>query len=322
MEVLCSAAHRWAEAALHVPSISCLMRIPKGSLTSLTTLELSGGLNDHFDPAKLTVFSGAPNLHTLNLSINYPTRIPMPWGQLTSLTFSEFPLTCLDILRRCTRLVTAGFWTEGWEFLPDMSLISMVTIASLTSLSITFPETRYPCEHFMPLLSRLTLPELKVLRLYLHQQDMTWDTVEFTRFQLRSPSLEELTVDNSPLISDALIAVLRNSPSLVRLTVSNCPHSFDDNVINTLRYPGENGHCIAPKLKEIVLTQAGQNFDPENLEEMIRSRWWTKDELAALPSPPAVARWTKVSVYAGSEYSYRRFRRVFDARFDYTHPSA
>ncbi|KAJ7644589.1 hypothetical protein FB45DRAFT_1116189 [Roridomyces roridus] len=315
MDVLCSAAHRWARATFRVSSLSCLSRIPRGSLTSLTTLDLSGGSKEYFDPAKLKVFSDAPNLRTLDLSINCPTRIPIPWGQLTSLTFSEFPFTCLDILRRCTRLVTASFWTEGWQFLPNTSLNRMITIASLTSLHITFSENKYPYEYFMPFLSLLALPELKVLCLDFHQGDTSWDAAEFTQFQLRAPNLEELAVENSPLTSDAFIAMLRNSPSLASVTLENCPHSFDDNVINTLQYPGENGQRIAPKLKEIVLTQAGQNFDPENLEEMIRSRWWTDEELAAMPSPPAVARWEKVLVYAGREESHCRFRREFKVRF-------
>ncbi|KAJ7644578.1 hypothetical protein FB45DRAFT_1053305 [Roridomyces roridus] len=315
MEVLCSTAHRWAKATLHALSLCCLTRIPEGSLTSLTTLELSGGTDDQFDPAKLTVFSNAPNLRTLTLYINYPTRIPMPWSQLTSLTFAEFPLTCLEILRRCTRLVTAVFDTAGWEFVPDLSLIRMITIGSLTNLSITVSENNFPSEHFMPFLSRLALPELKVLRLYLDPPNTNWDTIEFTQFQLRSPNLEELTIRESPLTSDALIAVLRSSPSLANLTMHKCPHSFNDDVIDALRYLGEDGRYTAPKLEEILLTQSGQSFDPENLEEMIRSRWWTDEELAAMPSPPAVARWGKVSVYAGSENSYRHFRREFKGHF-------
>lgn len=32
------------------------------------------------------------------------------------------------------------------------------------------------------------------------------------------------------------------------------------------------------------------------MTDMIRSRWWSTDELAALPAPPCVARWNSISL--------------------------
>ncbi|KAJ7508694.1 hypothetical protein B0H11DRAFT_1966308 [Mycena galericulata] len=47
---------------------------------------------------------------------------------------------------------------------------------------------------------------------------------------------------------------------------------------------------LAPKLETLELSELGVQFTESSLGEMIRSRWWSDDELLAMPTPPGVAR--------------------------------
>ncbi|KAJ7776758.1 hypothetical protein DFH07DRAFT_951375 [Mycena maculata] len=294
MEILANAVHRWSSAQFILPSLSVLSRIPRDSAKSLHTLRLRSA--DTQNPARIATFSVAPQLRTLELTIRRPNLLPMPWSQLTDLTVrSTDPLPCLDTLVRCPNLVCAAFETNPWNDVPDLSNLKMTTLSQLHTLKLDFTYRMDASEHFMPFFGRLTLPVLKNLQLEL-KINTTWTSIPFTEFQLRSPNIEYLSIDNSNLDSGDLLAVLHHAPSLVRLQTDCCMACFDDVIIAGLRYSEGNAVHLTPRLEVLWVSIIENDFDEEGFDAMIQSRWWTDEQLIALPSPPKVARWSSIAV--------------------------
>ncbi|KAJ7644602.1 hypothetical protein FB45DRAFT_1021360 [Roridomyces roridus] len=301
MDTLCTEAHRWSYADLTLPSLLCLARIPPRSLEQLTGMSLvirgEADSDDEVDPIEIIAFSHTPQLRDLDLNIPFPDRLPIPWSQLLGPNLHAPPSACLNILERCPALTAVVIEMEGWETLPDLLSRAMTTIVGLTTLELDLSERT---GHFIPLFACLTLPELHELELKL-SEDLVWDTAELSRFLLRSPKLYRLSIDNSKLDADDLLAVLRSSPSLAKLEMYSCEHCITDAVMTALRYSESDAVHLTPKLQELMLECVGDHFDPENLATTIVSRWWSDEQLAAMPSRPAVARWEKIHISVDAE---------------------
>jgi hypothetical protein len=82
--------------------------------------------------------------------------------------------------------------------------------------------------------------------------------------------------------------------------MDSCPNSFDDFIEGALQYTTQTLPLV-PRLEVIQLSYADVNFEEDALDAMIQSRWWTDEQLLALPSPPKVARWLHIDIYCGDE---------------------
>ncbi|KAJ7626617.1 hypothetical protein DFH06DRAFT_1481072 [Mycena polygramma] len=296
MDVLFDAAHRWSSAEFSLNSLSALSRIPLLPLENLQRLTLSCRARSH---TRVPAFLTARRLCDVSLSTRRTAQLMMPWSQLTKIRVTDpSPLECLDSLIQCPNIVTAQFDTLAWDDIPDLSARSMSTLGQLKDLSVSFSDST--SGFVTPFFVRLALPALKKLYLDL-QSEISWQSPEFTQFQLNSPNMEWLSIDSSFMSSNDLMAILQHAPSLVELHMDHSPVCFDDSIVTALQYSGTDLVHLAPRLQTLSLTEAGINFDEDAMDAMIQSRWWTDEQLLAFPSAPKVSRWSSILIYGGEE---------------------
>jgi len=218
-------APRWRSLRLSGMPLPVFCRFVEGPFDSLKEMDLSG-----VGGMKASHFGSAPSFPRLQkLSINADPSFPMPWSQLTdlSLTVTKFGVVSqefvFDILTQCLDLVNASITIAGWRApSPAGNIITLVRLRSLRVNMGFFIDGI----HFMPFLDRLSAPALEELRLFLHSHSV-WMAPQFTAFQLRSPNLRRLEINNSPSYSDlqmtwdGLRTALVHSPSLTHLSLSN-----------------------------------------------------------------------------------------------------
>ncbi|KAJ7922326.1 hypothetical protein B0H13DRAFT_125182 [Mycena leptocephala] len=295
MDAMVTAAHRWSSANFNLGSLSVLSCIPTDSLKSLERLFLKSPDVKHH--AKTRVFLTAVRLRRLSLTTRRTAQLLMPWSQLTEIDVTDgSPWECLDTLVQCTSLVSAHFETETWPDLPDLSERQMTTLGRLEDLSVSFTSIS---GFVAPFFMCLALPALKKLKLLL-DSEQTWSSAEFTQFQLRSPNIEHLTINNSyMMVPSDLLAVLQHAPSLVRLHMYIC--CFDGSIVASLQYSDTLAVPFAPRLEDLFFSYAGTAFEEDALDAMIQSRWWTDEQLLSLPSPPKVSRWAVIHIYSGDD---------------------
>ncbi|KAJ7465089.1 hypothetical protein FB451DRAFT_1402805 [Mycena latifolia] len=296
MEVLATAAHWWQEVDFRLKSMSMLSRIPPNSLETLEQLTLRSP--DTESPASVVTFLNAPRLRQLDLITRRATLLlPMPWSQLTKIAVNHpSPQACLDAFVQCTNIVSVTFETFSWPALPDLSSRGITTLSQLENLVLYFFASLDPREYFIPFLTCLAFPALKNLNLSLIFAH-TWASAEFTQFQKRSPNIECLSIDNSNISGSELLTVLQHASSLVELHMEDCPACFDDTVAAGLKYSEVNMVHVAPKLKVLSVLELTNHFREDTLCAMIQSRWWSDQQLFALPIPPKVARWSRIEIY-------------------------
>ncbi|KAJ7846868.1 hypothetical protein B0H14DRAFT_3867607 [Mycena olivaceomarginata] len=284
MDIIATAAHRWSDVDLTLPSLPVLSRIPTASLKSLERVFLQSTDAKHRADST-RVFLMAEHLHHARFATRRTGQLLMPWSQLTEIEVTDpSPQECLDTLVQCTSIVSARFETGAWPDVPDLSQRPITTLGRLEDLSVSVRGW------VVPFFVCLALPALKKLCLDSHMDDWSpWGSVEFTQFQLRSPSIQCLEINSSYLLSGDLLAVLQHAPLLAELQMESCPNSFDDSIVGALQ------------LEVIQLCYAEVNFEEDALDTMIQSRWWTDEQLLALPSPPKVARWSRIAIHCGDE---------------------
>ncbi|KAJ7465061.1 hypothetical protein FB451DRAFT_428811 [Mycena latifolia] len=294
MDVLVTAAHRWQKADFQLKSMSVLSRIPQNPLETLEELILESK-ESH---ASVVTFLNAPCLRSVDLTI-YETIIPpMPWGQLTQIAVDNpSPQACLDALVQCANIVSARFHTLPWPTLPNLSAPRTTTLARLERLSFSIRVSN-PGEHFISFFTCLALPALKDLHLRLDDV-LTWTSAEFIQFQRRSPKIETLSISSANISSSDLLTVLRHAPLLTTLSMVCCEGCLDDSLIAALEYSERDAVPLAPMLQGLSFSEAGDNFEEDALYSMIESRMWTDDQDLAFPTPPRVARWSKIEICRG-----------------------
>ncbi|KAJ7366293.1 hypothetical protein DFH08DRAFT_165253 [Mycena albidolilacea] len=296
MDIIATAAHRWSDVHLTLPSLSVLSRIPTASLKSLERVFLQSTDAKHRADST-RVFLMAEHLHHARFATRRTGQLLMPWSQLTEIEVTDpSPQECLDTLVQCTSIVSAHFETGAWPDVPDPSQRPITTLGRLEDLSVSVRGC------VVPFFVCLALPALKKLCLESHMDDWSpWGSVEFTQFQLRSPSIQCLEINSSYLLSSDLLAVLQHAPLLAELQMESCPNSFDDSVVGALQYTTTQTLPLVPRLEVIQLYYAEVSFEEDALDAMIQSRWWTDEQLLALPSPPKVARWSSIDIHCGDE---------------------
>ncbi|KAJ7145037.1 hypothetical protein C8R46DRAFT_1045755 [Mycena filopes] len=283
-------ADRWSDAHFALPSLSVLSEIPSDGLNQLHKLTLQS--SDTSSPG-LVAFLLAPNLTTVTLHTRHIARIQMPWSQLAHLTvgLTESAQECLDSLLQCHNLVTADFSMPAWPGRPDVSALTLVTLGKLESLEL---RSSSQVGSITPLFACLALPSLRCLTLSL-AYELDWATPEFTRFQLRSPNIETLSINHSDLEADELMVVLRHSPALLKLTLGDCPLGFDETTAIALSSSHQSHAQLLPRLCSLSVDRC-DHLEEDTLDVLIAARWWTDEQLATFPSPPRVSRWSYIFI--------------------------
>ncbi|KAJ6601283.1 hypothetical protein DFH09DRAFT_1127352 [Mycena vulgaris] len=315
MDALFAVPHRWLALTLSTRLLATLAQIAAGTLTALETLDLRSTFisgETEFHP-NVNIFLSAPHLRRVTLwHVKNIDVFPMPWSQLTSLALAdESPQACLDIIVRCTSLISATLRMSGWPQSVSLIDADAGTLEHLTSLEIHVSNTSSD-EHFTPFLQRLSLPSVKALKMYgeYHSGVITWSATAFTLFQMRSPLIEHLHIDHCALTSEDLQAVVHHAPSLTHLEVYNCSNCIDDAFLAVLRYNQSDPEPLAPKLEVLWLSSLRCDFEESSLKDLVESRWWTEDELLAMPSPPTVARLKNVEYTSSRKFSKRFEKRM------------
>jgi hypothetical protein len=199
---------------------------------------------------------------------------------------------------------------SGWPESVSFAETDTVTLQHLKSLEIHISNTSSD-EHFTPFLQRLNLPSLTALKMYgeYHSGVITWSTLAFTLFQIRSPLIAHLQIDHCALTSEDLQAVVHHAPNMTHLEIYNCSNCIDDAFLAGMRYSPFDPAPLAPKLEVLWLSSLRCDFEESSLKDLVESRWWTEEECLAMPAPPAVARLKNVR-YTSS----RKFSKKFDKR--------
>ncbi|KAF7347373.1 hypothetical protein MVEN_01493100 [Mycena venus] len=311
MDALFGVPERWLSLTLSTKLLASLAQIPAGALTALETLDLrSTGGESGLHP-NVNAFRLAPRLRRVTLWHVKNAETFMPWSQLTTIALAEeSPRVCLDVIVRCSSLVSATLHMSGWPESVSFGETDTVTLEHLKSLEIHISNTSSE-EHFTPFLQRLNLPSLTSLKMYgeYHSGVITWSQLAFTLFQIRSPLIQHLQIDHCALTSEDLQAVIHHVPNLSRLEVHNCSNCIDDAFLAALRYSPFDPAPFAPKLEVLWLSSLRCDFEETSLKDLVESRWWTEEELLAMSSPPAIARLKNVQ-YTSS----RKFSRKFEKR--------
>ncbi|KAK7023071.1 hypothetical protein R3P38DRAFT_2957362 [Favolaschia claudopus] len=299
MDIMAANAHRWDSARFHLSSLDVFDRIHAVSLNSLHTFDLkSSDVKNHELTRPLLT---AERLQTLFLHTQRSSKFVLPWAQITTLRVEDHhPMECLDALVQCASVVDADLRTSAWPELPDMSQRPITTLSGLETLSIDFGSDCQSGDLTGPFFTHLSLPALKRLTVCM-DMDHFWSSPDFTEFQLRSPKIEHLAIERSGLVPSDLLAVFQHAPSLVILDLDCCQHCLDDSIVTGLQHSSTHGPSLAPRLETINMSYTGSDFNEDALDTMIQSRWWTDEQLLALPCPPPVSRWSCISIHCSDD---------------------
>ncbi|KAJ6465127.1 hypothetical protein DFH09DRAFT_1487439 [Mycena vulgaris] len=210
---------------------------------------------------------------------------------------------CFEILERCTNVVSVTLQAENWDVLPVIS--ETICLARLEVLTLC-------ARHLTPFLQRFDLPMLKSLSLSLslHHQSRapTPPPTPLILFLIRSPNLEHLSTNC--LLAENTPDVLQHTPSLISLYFRENP--VDDAFFAALRYSDTDSVHLVPKLETLELVLVGEEFEESSFAEMLRSRWWSDDELFVMPTPPAVARLKHVAFWREARPLSPEFDQALD----------
>lgn len=223
------------------------------------------------------------NIHRLSIRESSAAAVPLltiPWSQLThvELHFRLPVKTVAVILARCVQIeeFTVDYlWPE-----PGLGSSPPILLRHLRSLHIRcccHPDAALCCTE--ELLQYLTLPALRQFKFCHGHHPATWGRVIFPEFLVRSSCpLESLTVFDSDLVEDDIIALL-SLPYLQSLKeIELLSNHLSDRTLESLTYPS-SGTGILPNLETIGVFQCSSSDG--KLADMVASRW------ASNPSPSA-----------------------------------
>ncbi|KAK7065039.1 F-box domain-containing protein [Favolaschia claudopus] len=296
-DVLLVGASRWAYLQVqgHPSVLQALANLRPDALKMLESVTLRG--NSAIETGAVTVFLCAPLLREVTLQVANTTKIPMPWAQLTELDLWEdsFP-RWLNILLQCTNLVHAKICasrsTEEDENTDNLTI--PVTLPFLETLDLYFPTRKVA-----PCFGRLALPNLRRLEMSLDVDDGEWSATTsavFSQFQYRSPNIEYFALTLCDLSPDALHSILLHSPNLADLRLECCRYCVDDYLLEQIQRYDQDQVYLVPRLERLLVWDVDDSWTEERLLAMIKSRWWTREELQALPAPPPVAPLQRVDI--------------------------
>ncbi|KAK7007911.1 hypothetical protein R3P38DRAFT_3026644 [Favolaschia claudopus] len=301
-DALLVGASRWVCLAVndyHVSVLQALVQLPRNALKMLERANLSGG---HGVMQPIYAFLSSPLLRRVFLSVAHTVHFPMPWAQLTELELSErsSPLW-IDILLQCTNLVHAKVCGNPEEELEegDWDAINLISATVVTLSFLETLELSLPTDMIAPCFGRLSLPSLRKLDLSVYMtsgyRSATTSAI-FSQFQDRSPNIEKFSLAFCEIDSEGVHSILLHAPNLTDFHLDCCRHSVDDYVLEEVQRFEEDLVHLVPRLERLLLWVVDDAWTEERLLAMIKSRWWTMEELHALPALPPVARLQRVDI--------------------------
>ncbi|KAJ7172075.1 hypothetical protein C8R46DRAFT_137773 [Mycena filopes] len=289
--VLLSVADRWGTVEMSPEAVQYFPPFPPGALTSLHTIFLRDPPDgkDNVDGLEIQAFSIAPRLGKVILQFadrNIVRVLHIPWAQLTEVELYDSPVSCRAILMACDRVEVAKFAIRHGSAL---ATLPSKTLPRLKTLHATF--NAMDSTVAAAFLNSFALPALESLKLRMSWNTMPWLGAAFTQFQIRAPKIQALTLTNISLDSNELIDVLRSALSLTHLTIEGL-QNLQDEVFDALHYDAEVTPVV-PKLRSFTFAPWQGHpvaFTSSTVSSMVRSRWWTDKQMAALGPNPPVAR--------------------------------
>ncbi|KAF7347466.1 F-box domain-containing protein [Mycena venus] len=306
LPVLVTAAHRWRSFRIMYDNrdgldLAASLSGIEGSLEHLEKLQLDYCPDVH---AALHVFQSAPRLHDITLDTKQTTSLiipPMPCAQLTRLSLKcGSPQWCLNIIMHCKNLVSAKVLTTPWLEASEVSdTVETSSLQCMEQLDISVDVRSAGVAHLEPFLRRLRLPALKSLTLTLSVRRSRHPLfnsfgLELISFLARSPRVEYLLLCNCVFPED-MPYILECTPHLTELHFHTSDGAeIDDDFFEMLWYDATDPASLVPKLETLDLLDVGHGFWEESLAQMIRSRWWSDEDLSAMAAPPGVARLKRI----------------------------
>ncbi|KAJ7163001.1 hypothetical protein C8R46DRAFT_1102175 [Mycena filopes] len=303
LEALLQVAPRWrrlrVDGSLTLPGF--YERLAEYSLDSLEEADLS--LNS------VPFLSAAPRLRELRVVADPLLR--MPWEQLTRLDLLETSSECLGLIAQCPNLLELTVFTDD-TYQHDIGTI-VANLPRLQTLHVHSLSDSSDPEQLDQLLNILHAPALDVLEIY---AETTWTPAVLAAFQLRSPHITDLRLENCPPISNKLEAALRHAPLLTRLSLRYCDvgsneliaalahapsltylmlencFGVDDAFMLALHYT-DNSPPLVPRLHDFSLFGMQQlDVTEDCILAMLLSRCRADDGMTS--TPREVARWSRL----------------------------
>ncbi|KAK7048197.1 F-box domain-containing protein [Favolaschia claudopus] len=312
MKEILKVSSRWGSLiirdaqALELPFLSTLSQYSLDMLQTVSFPASSLWLN----PIQYVIisFGQTPSLRKLFVGRGVQVN-NMSWSSLVDLDMDlRAPDEILAILPHCSDLVHLTVYTTAW---PETS--NSATLFALKRLQTL----RWGCGkngHFMPLLNHLLTPSLRHLRLDTGGQNVAWREAQFRAFQYRSPGIIDLELRDATLSPTELRSVLSCSPLLQHLALLRCANGVYEAAIRALRYE-EGTPPLVPRLHDLKLSFYPNPLPQDILGDMIASRWWSDSQLARLPSPPAVTRWTQFTMVSDIDDEHSKHVMEMISRF-------
>jgi hypothetical protein len=143
-----------------------------------------------------------------------------------------------------------------------------------------------------PFFNSFRLSALTSLDVKLNNDYVDWPTDGLEHFQQHSPNIQSLTLCALGLESEPLLALLHRSAALTELELRDCANVDHNWLLEKLQFSDSDPQPLVPMLTTLRMTGVVYSFSFTDaaLERMIRSRWWSDEQLSALTAPPRVAR--------------------------------
>ncbi|KAF7303007.1 F-box domain-containing protein [Mycena kentingensis (nom. inval.)] len=301
LEALAPSSARWGQFKYWMTGrddLQAIRGLSGAPFDSLECLKLEVRLYDDIicDGPDMDMFLHAPRLRKVHIrSLGCRQRrlhdtsalrvaISLPWGQLTHLLLGVSAHVCLEVLMRCTSLVSARVHTDTVSIAAQSALHLLepeATLPFLEDFELSIATGESPAEDFRPFFLRLRLPSLKTLILEVTLPDWTdsWKSdylPSFETFLSHAPNLTHLSSDEF-LSCDQLLYLLPQLAGLEKLTLFGL--QGHTRLFNALRV-SHGAPVPLPNMEELVLRYVKEKLDPAALEEMIWSRGWEECALA------------------------------------------
>jgi hypothetical protein len=214
-----------------------------------------------------------------------------------------------------------------WDLSPEAANSPVVVLPFLATLILAFDGSDSEADSGLAALFRaLALPSLKTINFRFDLDDGEfWPAEVFSEFQNRSPEIEEIAMVFSSIYPEELISLLRHAPALTTLHLACCWACVNEDLFEALRYDDSDLAPVAPKLRDIHLTNITLGyFNAGPFENAIRSRWWKDGErLLADGSLPRVSRLKKLWVCPDeseqNDYVKARVQDLIDQGLDWSY---
>ncbi len=254
LDMFIAQAARWRNVTLHLEDLSENLPLIKNGLPILESLDLYLLTHNDIHPVPTDVFSNAPSLRSLTLSLHSAEFI-FPWKQLKELSilncqFSQsyyLQILCNGSLLETLRL-QADSWPSGWHF-DDASETNLHThrVATLPYLRVL--EIR---SGLSALLNSILLPKLSSLTVCGDADSVELDLSSLIE---RSHNIVEKLSFSSTTVAASFIRLLRVFPSLTLLSLHS--PDFEDKAF----FYAMAQESLLPSLEDFSIHKAKISYD-------------------------------------------------------------